>query len=116
MNYDFNRVTVDLPAKRGPDYPVTIELFPAFASPVPPASFAANVRLAFVGAPRAIALAGGQAPAPVTIPARGTAEISLPSFPRLAESPGWRDLVRIKVVGSQDDWVAIEREIGVSRP
>ena len=34
MNYDFNRVTVDLPAKRGPSFPVTLELFPA-SSPAP---------------------------------------------------------------------------------
>ncbi len=54
MNYDFNRVTVDLPAKRGPDFPVTLELFPAFARPVPPASFTAAVQLAFVAPPRPI--------------------------------------------------------------
>ncbi len=115
MNYDFNRVTVDLPAKRGPDYPVTVELFPAFARPVPPASFTATVRLAFVGPPRPIALAGAQSPAPVTIPAHGSRQVIIPAFQSLASSPDWSDLVRIRVAGSADDWASIERTIGVRR-
>jgi hypothetical protein len=114
MNYDFNRVTVDLPAKRGPDFPVTVELFPAFAHPVAPASFAATVRLAFVGPPRALPPAGGQL-APVTIPARGSQRVEIPAFTSLVTAPEWSDLVRIRVAASADDWIAIEREIGVSK-
>jgi len=113
MNYDFNRVTVDLPAKRGPDYPVTVELFPAFARPVPPPSFAATARLAFVGPPRTITLAGAQSPTPVTIPARGSTHVAIPPFPSLASSPEWSDLVRIRVTGTMDAWISIERTIGV---
>jgi subtilisin family serine protease len=114
MNYDFNRVTVDLPAKRGPDYPVTVELFPAFARPIPPASFAASVRLAFVGEPRPVG-PGGAPSAQVTIPARGSQRVEIPAFTSLVTSPDWSDLVRIRVAASADDWIAIEREIGVRK-
>ena len=115
MNYDFNRVTVDLPAKRGPGYPVTVELFPAFARPEPPASFPATVRLAFVGALRAIALSGAPSPTPVTIPAHGSRAVAIPPFASLAPSPDWSDLVRIRVRGTADDWISIEREIAVGK-
>ena len=115
MNYDFNRVSVDLPAKRGPDFPVTVELFPAFALPQPPDRFTAAVRLAFVGAPRAIPLGGADTVAAVTIPARGSLGVAIPPFARLS-SGDWRDLVRVTVSGGKDDWVDIVRSFGVSRP
>lgn len=113
MNYDFHRVTVDLPAKRGAGYPVTVELLPAFARPEPPASFAATVRLAFVGPPKAIALSGAPTPTPVTIPAHGSRAVAIPPFPSLAPSLDWSDLVRIRVRGTADDWIAIERTMGI---
>ncbi len=116
MNYDFHRVTVDLPPKRGPGYPVTVELFPAFARPEPPASFAASVRLAFVGQPRPIALSGPPSPTPVTISAHGSRAVAIPPFPSLAPSADWLDLVRIRVAGTADDWVAIERTVGIRHP
>ena len=118
MNYDFNRVTVDLPATRGPGFPVTVELFPAFARPDPPASFPATVRLKFTGPARTLALGGGASasPAPVRIPARGTAQVTIPAFPSLAGSAEWLDVLRIKVNGAPDDWSGIEREFGVRRP
>jgi hypothetical protein len=116
MNYDFNRVTVDLPPKRGPDFPVTVELFPAFARAVPPESFTATVRLAFVAPPRPIALAGAPSPTPVTIPAHGSKRVAIPAFPSLASSPDWSDLVRIRVAGTADDWISIERTVGLRKP
>jgi hypothetical protein len=106
---------VDLPAKRGPGYPVTVELFPAFARPEPSPSFPASVRLAFVGPPKAIALSVAPSPTPVTIPAHGSRAGAIPPFPSLAPSPDWSDLVRIRVRGTADDWIAIEREFGVRR-
>ena len=115
MNYDFNRVTVDLPAKRGPDFPVTVELFPAFARPVPPASFAASVRLSFVAPPHALAPAGAPTPTTITVPARGSQQVAIPAFPSLAASLDWSDLVRLRVSGTADDWISIEREFGVRR-
>ena len=113
MNYDFNRVTVDLPAKRGPDFPVTLELFPAFARPEPPASFTASVRLAFEAAPRPLAISGAAAPRPVTVPAHGSREVAIPPFASLAPSADWIDLVRIRVGATPDDWKAVQREIEV---
>ena len=115
MNYDFNRVTVDLPAKRGPDYPVTVELTPAFARTVPPAVFRADIRVAFTEPAHPIVAAGSTAPASITVPAHGTDEIAIPAFPRLSTGD-WRDLVRIRLAGAAGDWMAIQREFGVSRP
>ena len=107
MNYDFDRVTVDLPEKRDAAYRVTVELFPAFAHFEPPANFGAIVRLAFTGA----------APPPVhgvlTIPSHGTAVLAIPPFASRAPSPDWWDLVRVKLAGSDSDWVAIERLVAV---
>jgi hypothetical protein len=110
MNYDFHRVTVNLPEKRGSGYPVTVELFPAFAHLEPPASFAADVRLAFTAAPRP--LAHGV----LTVPAHGTAALAIPPFASLAPSPDWWDLVRVKASGSDSDWVSIERLVSVREP
>jgi hypothetical protein len=115
MNYDFNRETVDLPAKRGPDFPVTVQLFPAFALPVPPESFLATVRLAFVAPPRPIALAGAATPTTAIIPAHGSKRVALPAFPSLASSPDWSDVVRIRVSAAADDWMAIERTVDVRK-
>lgn len=116
MNYDFNRVTVDLPAKRGAGFPVTVELFPAFALPQPPDRFTATVRLAFVGRPRAIPLGGTDATVSVTLAKHGSHTVALPPFPRLATSADWRDLVRVTVSGGKDDWMEIQRTVGLSRP
>lgn len=111
MNYDFHRVTADLPAKRSATYPVTVELFPAFAHPQPPASFGATVRVAFVGPARSLATL-----LPLTIPAHGTAEVAIPPFTSLAPSPEWWDLVRVRAAGSSTDWISIERLVAVRRP
>jgi hypothetical protein len=116
MNFDFDRVTVDLPPKRGPGFPVTLELFPAFAQPAPPAAVSAAVRIAFVGPASAIPLGGADAPALVTVPAGGAREVAIPAFERLAPSGEWRDLVRLRVSGGRDDWMVLERSMGVSRP
>ena len=116
MNFDFDRVTVDLPPKRGPAFPVTVELFPAFAQPVPPAAVTAAVRVAFVGPASAIPLGGADAPALVTVPAGGAREVPIPGFQRLAPSAEWRDLVRIRVSGGKDDWMGVEHIYGVARP
>ena len=116
MNFDFDRVTVDLPPKRGPAFPVTLELFPAFARPEPPAAFAAQVSVAFVGPALPIALGAADAPALVSVPAGGSREVVIPAFPRLAPSPEWRDVVRIRVTGGKDDWMGVERTMGISRP
>jgi tripeptidyl-peptidase-2 len=107
MDYAFHRLAVDLPAKRPPAYPVTVELFPAFARPQPPASFTASVHLAFTGPARV--LAKGVLP----IPAHAAAALRIPAFASLAPSTDWWDLVRVKVAGSDSDWVAIERTIMV---
>jgi hypothetical protein len=107
MNYAFHRVTVDLPAKRPAGYPVTVELFPAFAHVEPPASFAAAVRVEFTGPPRPLAHGG------LTIPPHGTAALRIPAFTSLAPSPDWWDLVRVTVAGSDRDWVSIERLVSV---
>ena len=115
MNYDFNRLTVDLPEQRAADYPIRVELFPAFALPVPPASFAADVRVAFLGPAQAIPLAG-QDTAVVSLPPRGVAVVRIPRFAGLATDGGWEDLVDLRVLGSAGDWAVIERTIGVSRP
>ena len=116
MNFDFDRVTVDLPPKRGPGFPVTLELTPAFARPEPPAAFPARLRVAFVGPASAIPLGGAEAAAQVTVPAGGSREVAIPAFPRLAASAEWRDLVRIRVSGGKDDWQGLERTMGISRP
>jgi hypothetical protein len=107
MNYDFHRVTVDLPPKRSGPFPVTVELFPAFALPTPPAAFTATVRLAFTGPARPLARG------PLVVPPHGTATLRIPPFASLAESPAWWDLVHVRVAGSDSDWVAIERLIPV---
>jgi tripeptidyl-peptidase-2 len=111
MNYDFHRVTAELPAKRAADFPVTVELFPAFARPEPPASFGARVRLAFTGPARPLA----PSPLALAIPAHGTAEVAIPRFTSLAPSPDWWDLLRVRVTGSPSDWIAIERQMAVRR-
>ena len=116
MNYDFGRVTVDLPPKRGPAFPITLELFPAFARPEPPEQLAASVSLAFVGPAAAVRLGEGEAPFTATVPAGGARDVEIPAFPRLAPSPEWRDLVRIRVSGGKDDWMGLERTMGISRP
>jgi subtilisin family serine protease len=108
MNYAFHRVKVTLPAKRPAAYPVTVELFPAFAHPEPPATFDAAVRLAFTGAARPLSHGA------LTIPAHGTASLAIPPLTSLAPTAEWRDLVRVKVAGSDSDWVSIERLITVS--
>ena len=110
MNYDFHRVTVDLPAKRHGTYPVTVELFPAFAHLEPPARFSATVRLAFTGSPRP--LAHGTLP----ISPHAMAALRIPPLTSLATSPDWWDLVRVKAAGSDTDWVSIERLIAVRQP
>jgi tripeptidyl-peptidase-2 len=107
MNYAFHRVTVDLPAKRPAAYPVTVELFPAFARPQPPASFAASVRLAYTGPARPLTKGV------LVIPAHATAALRIPPFASLAPSSDWWDLVRVRVSGSDSDWVVIERQIQV---
>jgi tripeptidyl-peptidase-2 len=116
MNYDFHRVRADLPAKRAAGFPVTVELFPAFAHPVPPAGFPAAVRVAFVGSPRPIELAGAHSPAAVALPAHGTAMVRIPAFPSLAPSAEWADLVKVTVTGQEGDWITIERQIPIRRP
>jgi tripeptidyl-peptidase-2 len=112
MNYDFHRVAVNLPAKRGEAYPVTVELFPAFAHPQPPASFTARVRLAFEGTPRPL----GAALVALTIPADGTARFTIPAFTSLVPSTEWSDLISVTAVGGNGDWVSIERQIAVPHP
>ena len=107
MNYAFHRVKVDLPAKRSGAFPVVVELFPAFAHEEPPATFEATVRLAFTGPARPLALGT------LTVPAHGTASLAIPSLASLAPTAEWRDLVRVKVAGSDSDWVSIERLISV---
>jgi tripeptidyl-peptidase-2 len=116
MNYDFNRLTVDLPAKRQPDYAVTVELFPAFALPQPPASFPAIVRVAFLGPALPIPLGAGQDTAQVQLPPHGVRQVVIPAFPALATAPPWRDLVRLRIAGREGDWDAIVREISVGSP
>jgi tripeptidyl-peptidase-2 len=113
MNYDFHRVSADLPAHRSADYSATVELFPAFAHPQPPASFSARVRVAFVGAPRPLAVT-----TPLTLPAHGVAGVSIPSFASQAPDADWSDLVRVKVAGAgaTDGWISIERLIPIHRP
>ncbi len=116
MNYDFNRLTVDLPEQRAAGYPVTVELFPAFALPTPPASFTAQVRVEFVGPSAPIPLQGAGDTATVALPAHATAAVRLPAFPSLVTAPEWRDLVRIRVMGKAEDWATIERTIAIARP
>ena len=117
MNFDFDRASVDLPAKRDAGFPVTLELFPAFARPEPPARIVASVSLAFVGPATPIALGGADAAAAsVTVPAGGAHEVAIPAFERLAPSSEWRDLVRIRVAGGTNDWMSLERTIGLLRP
>ena len=118
MNYDFNRLTVDLPDKRSGDYPITAELFPAFALPTPPASFTAQVRVAFIGPAHPLALAGVGAgdTAAVALPAHGTAVVRIPAFTSLTPGPEWRDLVRLRVMGKAEDWASVVRTISISRP
>ena len=101
---------VDLPSKRSGAFPVVVELFPAFAHPEPPASFDATVRLAFTGPARPLAQGT------LTIPAHGVASLAIPPLTSLAPTPEWRDLVRVKVAGSDSDWVSIERLISVREP
>ena len=107
MNYAFHRVKVDLPAKRSGAFPVVVELFPAFAHTEPPATFDATVRLAFTGPARPLAQGT------LTIPAHGVASLVIPPLTSLAPTAEWRDLVRIKVAGSDSDWVSIQRLISV---
>jgi subtilisin family serine protease len=116
MNYDFNRLVVDLPAKRGARFPVTAELFPAFALPAPPASFAADVRVSFVGPGRAIPLGEQGDTATVSLTGFGTAPVGIPSFDRRAPGSGWTDLVRLRVMGRADDWAYIERTVPIRHP
>jgi hypothetical protein len=116
MNYDFNRLTVDLPKARSAGYPVTVELFPAFALPTPPASFTARVRVAFLGPAAPLALGGAGDTATVTLPARGTAVIRIPPVASQSTGPEWRDLVRFRAMGSAGDWAVIERSIRIVRP
>lgn len=116
MNYDFNRLVVDLPAKRGGRFPVTAELFPAFALPVPPASFTAHVRVAFVGPGHAIPLGEHGDTATVSLTGYGTAAVRIPGFDHRAPGAGWADLVRLRVMGRADDWAYIERTIPILRP
>jgi tripeptidyl-peptidase-2 len=116
MNYDFDRVTADLPAKRSAGYPVTVELFPAFAHPVPPSRFEAGVRVAFVGAPRPIELASARSPSALALTAHGTADVRIPPFAALAPSAEWSDLVKVDVTGQAGDWVSIERQIPIRQP
>jgi len=110
MNYAFDRVTVDLPPRRPAGYPVTVELFPAFAHLEPPASFTTSVRLAFTGPARPLARAV------LRIPSHGTAAVRIPPFASLAPSADWWDVVRVKVAGTDSDWVSIERLIAVREP
>jgi len=116
MNYVFHRLTATLPPKRGTSFPVTVELFPAFAHPAPPARFTAMVRVAFAGAPRTIELAGAHSPAVLALPAHGTAEVPIPPFASLAPSREWCDLVKVEAVGQAGDWIGIERQIPICQP
>jgi hypothetical protein len=116
MNYTFHRLTANLPPKRGTGFPVTVELFPAFAHPAPPARFTATVQVAFTGSPRAIELAGAHSPAVLGLPAHGTAAVRIPTFASLAPSSEWSDLVKVTVAGRDDDWILIERLIPVRQP
>ncbi len=104
MNYDYHRVKTDLPARRG-SYPVTVELFPGFALPDPPARVEAAVRVSFVGAPRPLALAD---PA-LRIAAGGSATVRLPRADAYPLSEDWSPLVRVRAAARADDWVVLER-------
>jgi len=103
-------VTVDLPAKRSGAFPVTVELFPAFALPVPPAAFTAAVRLAFTGPARRLAKGA------LVVPPHGTAAVRIPPFASLAPAPDWWDLVHVRVAASDSDWVSIDRSVMVREP
>ena len=116
MNYTFQRVTADLPPNRGTGFPVTVELFPAFAHPAPPGTFTAMVRVAFVGTPRTIELAGAHSPVVLALPAHGTVEVRIPPFASLAPSREWCDLVKVEAVGQEGDWIGIERQIPICQP
>ena len=86
--------------------------------PTPPASFTAQVRVAFIGPAHPLALAGVGAgdTAAVALPAHGTAVVRIPAFTSLTPGPEWRDLVRLRVMGKAGDWASVVRTISLSRP
>ena len=49
------------------------------------------------------------------LPAHGTGRASIPPFSSLAPSPEWSDLVRVRAVGQEGDWISIERLIPILR-
>jgi subtilisin family serine protease len=105
MNYDFHRLKVDLPARRGAPYPVTVELFPGFALPDPPARVEAEMRVSFIGVARALALSDTA----LRIAPGGTATVRVPPAGAYPSAGEWSPLVRVRAAARADDWAFLER-------
>jgi subtilisin family serine protease len=115
MNYAFQRVEVTLPERRASDFQATVELYPGLALTNSPAAIPTAVRVAFVGEPRPLPLAGGGDSAAVFIPARGAAQLVLPDLTPLAPGPEWEELVRLRATGRAEDWVSVQHLLALPR-
>ncbi len=94
MNYPFHRVSADsLQADRPAGYTATVELFPGFANPVPPARIAARLRIRFEGEPRVVV-----APSPLRLRSGGEI-LPLPLIVPFEAEPGWQPLLRVRAGG-----------------
>lgn len=97
MNYPFRRVTADLPKDRAGRFMATVDLFPAFGAPVPPASVPAKLRVRFEGEPRVVV-----ARAPLQLRAGAGTVLPLPGLTLFEAAPGWQPVARVRMGGEHD--------------
>jgi subtilisin family serine protease len=94
MNYPTLRLTASLPEHRAANYSATVELFPAFANPVPPARVPVKMRIRLEADARAIV-----APSAMHL-GRTAASIAVP--PQQAPA-GWQPLVSLRAGADGDE-------------
>jgi len=107
MNYPFHRVSADLPADRAAGYTPVIELFPAFANPVPPTATPVTLRVRFEGEPRVIV-----APAALQLRAGAGTIVPLPGMVPFDMPAGWQPVLRI-LEGAEHDAQRVSQTIAM---
>lgn len=103
MTYPVFRLAVNLPEDRPARFTTTIDLFPAFADPAPPARVAAHVRMRFEGAPRQVI-----APAPLRLRAGGGTILPLPGMTPFDAPSGWQPVVRVRAGAGRDPFASTQ--------
>ena len=127
MDYRYQRMRVELPPHRATAYPLSVELFAAFAQRAAPARYAVGARFTFggdgrrvhvsAGAPRDAAQPGAEAgfadAVTLRLPAGGASTVTLGDIVPVSSDPEWDEWVRVRASSRRDDWVAIERYLPV---